>query len=105
MGKLRVRGLIVLCLWLVGASASLPVRAADDSVCQEFTFAMLNFVKTNAARHCTGMGPEWSPRPAEHLSWCQKASKDAVKARLDESRYFIDQCLKTGIGTLPPKTH
>lgn len=90
---------IALCLVLVEAMASLPARAADETACQEFTFTMLAYVKTNALRRCTGMGPQWSPRPAEHLAWCQKADPAAVKQRLADSKAFIDTCLKTGIGS------
>jgi len=97
-----LREKIALCLVLVGAMAPGPAGAADDAVCQEFTFTMLAYVKTNALKHCTGMGPQWSTRPAEHLSWCKAATDAAVKARLAESRAFIDQCMKTGIGGPAP---
>ena len=90
---------IALCLVLVEAMASLPARAADETACQEFTATMLAYVKTNALRRCTGMGPQWSPRPADHLAWCQKATAAAMKQRLVDSKAFIDTCLKTGIGS------
>ena len=93
-----MRGIIVLSLLLTGPLSPGPARAADDGVCQDFAMTMLAYVKTNALRHCTGMGPAWSPRPAEHLSWCKGATDAAVKSRLAESKAFIDQCLKTGIG-------
>ena len=93
---------IALCLVLVEAMASVPARAADETACQEFTMTMLAYVKTNALRRCTGMGPQWSPRPAEHLSWCQKATPAALKERLADSKAFIDVCLKTGIGSTGP---
>jgi hypothetical protein len=93
-----VRVIIVLSLLLTGPLPSGPVQAADDGVCQDFAMTMLAYVKTNALRHCTGMGPAWSPRPAEHLGWCKGATDAAVKNRLAESKAFIEQCLKTGIG-------
>ncbi len=93
-----MRVIIVLCLLLTGPLPRAPAQAADEAVCQDFAMKMLAYAKTNALRHCTGMGPQWSPRPAEHLSWCQKATNDAAKARLADSKSFIDKCLTTGIG-------
>ena len=88
----------MFCLVLAAALVPASARSADDAVCQEFALAMLGYVKVNASRHCTGMGPQWSTRPAEHLSWCKGVSAAAVKTRLAESKAFIDQCGKAGTG-------
>ena len=85
-------------LYLVVASAldAVPAQAADDAACQDFTASIMVFVKSNASLRCAAHGPQWSPRPTEHLSWCMGATPAAVKARLDESKAYIEACKKNG---------